>query len=47
MVYHAGPEEIGFCGNTWKRGEVQAITMAEWHVMQARADFDEFKFTEE
>lgn len=47
VAYHAGPGEIGFCGNHWKRGEAQTITLAEWHAMQARGDFNEFNFEEE
>ena len=47
VAYHAGPEEIGFCGRTWQRGVAQSVTADEWAAMQARGDIEEFNFTKE
>lgn len=47
VAYHSGPDEIGFCGNQWKRDQVQTITKAEWNAMQLRADFSNYDFKEE
>lgn len=47
VAYHDGPPEIGFCGRQWQRGVAQPVTADEWEAMQARADFNEFNFSEE
>jgi hypothetical protein len=47
VVYHAGPDAIGFCGRQWRRGAAQPVTAEEWAAMRARGDFNEFDFIEE
>lgn len=47
VAYHDGPPEIGFSGRHWQRGVAQPVTAEEWAAMQARADFNEFNFSEE
>lgn len=47
VAYHEGPEAIGFGGRHWQRDIAQTVSADEWAFMQARADFNEFKFNEE
>jgi hypothetical protein len=47
VAYHEGPDEIGFCSLAWQRDVAQPVTTDQWAAMQARADFNEFNFSEE